>query len=258
MSDATGVGSHRALRFDGRVALVTGAGSGIGAATARRLAAEGAAIACTDRELAAATSTATAITHEGGTAAAVGHDVTDPGSWELAVERCAEVFGGLDVLVNNAGFTRDRTVVKMSEREWDQVIDVHLRGTWLGCRQALPAMRERGAGVIVNVSSQSRHGSFGQANYAAAKAGIVGLTRTIALEHARHGIRCNAVAPGMVDTPLTQAMDAEIAEQLRAAIPMARFGGAHEIAAAISFLASEDAAYITGQTLNCDGGTTWS
>jgi len=245
-------------RFRGRIALVTGAGSGIGAATARRLVAEGAHTACADRDLAAAAITAQAITDEGGSAEAIGHDVTDPTSWEQAVRHCIEAFGGLDVLVNNAGFTRDRTAVKMSESEWDEVIDVHLRGTWLGCRQALPAMRERGGGAIVNVSSESRHGSFGQANYAAAKAGIVGLTRTIALEHARHGIRCNAVAPGMVDTPLTQAMDAEIAGRMRAAIPMARFGTANEIAAAISFLASEDAAYITGQTLNCDGGTTWS
>jgi 3-oxoacyl-[acyl-carrier protein] reductase len=258
VSDAAGFTIHGTRRFDGRIVLVTGAGSGIGAATATRLAAEGAAIACTDRDLAAAATTAHGITHDGGTAEAIGHDVTDSGSWERAVEHCLQRFGGLDVLVNNAGFTRDRTVVKMTESEWDQVIDVHLRGTWLGCRQALPAMRDRGAGTIVNVSSESRHGSFGQANYAAAKAGIVGLTRTIALEHARHGIRCNAVAPGMVDTPLTQAMDAPIAGQLRAAIPMARFGGAHEIAAAIAFLASDDAAYITGQTLNCDGGTTSS
>jgi 3-oxoacyl-[acyl-carrier protein] reductase len=258
VSDAAGVTIHGARRFDGRIALVTGAGSGIGAATARRLAAEGAIVGCADRDLAAATATAQAIADDGGTAEEIGHDVTDAGSWERAVEHCVQRFGGLDVLVNNAGFTRDRTAVTMSESEWDQVIDVHLRGTWLGCRQALPAMRERGAGAIVNVSSESRHGSFGQANYAAAKAGIVGLSRTIALEHARHGIRCNAVAPGMVDTPLTQAMDAPIAGQLRAAIPMARFGGAHEIAAAIAFLASGDAAYITGQTLNCDGGTTWS
>jgi 3-oxoacyl-[acyl-carrier protein] reductase len=258
VSDAAGVTIHGARRFDGRIALVTGAGSGIGAATARRLAAEGATLACADRDLAAATTTARAITQDGATAEAIGHDVTDPGSWERAVDDCLQRFGALDVLVNNAGFTRDRTAVKMSESEWDEVLDVHLRGTWLGCRQALPAMRERGAGAIVNVSSESRHGSFGQANYAAAKAGIVGLTRTIALEHARHGIRCNAVAPGMVDTPLTQAMDDRIAGQLRAAIPMARFGAAHEIAAAIAFLASGDAAYITGQTLNCDGGTTWS
>jgi len=245
-------------RLAGQIALVTGAGSGIGAATATRLAAEGAAVACTDRDPDAAAATADVIRHSNGAAEAIVHDVTDPASWERAVQRCAAVFGGLGVLVNNAGYTRDRTVVKMSESEWDDVIAVHLRGTWLGCRQALPAMRERGAGAIVNVSSESRHGSFGQANYAAAKAGVVGLTRTIALEHARHGIRCNAVAPGMVDTPLTQAMDEVIAGRLRAGIPMQRFGTAHEVAAAIAFLASGDAAYITGQTLNCDGGTTWS
>jgi 3-oxoacyl-[acyl-carrier protein] reductase len=258
MSAAEAVTVDGARRFVGRVALVTGAGSGIGAATARRLAAEGGAVACTDVDPVAVAATAAAITQHGGAAEAIGHDVTDPGSWKGAVERCRERFGGLDVLVNNAGFTRDRTAVKMSETEWDEVIDVHLRGTWLGCRQALPVMRERGAGAIVNVSSESRHGSFGQANYAAAKAGIVGLTRTLALEHARHGIRCNAVAPGMVATPLTQAMDGAIAARLRDAIPLARFAAPREIAAAIAFLASEDAAYVTGQTLNCDGGTTWS
>src|SRR5579875_2972849 len=258
MSDADVGRVHGARRFTGRIALVTGAGSGIGAATARRLAAEAAAVACSDIDLGAATTTAEAIARQGGTATQIAHDVTDPGSWRDAVECCRQRFGGLDVLVNNAGFTRDRTAVKMSEGEWDEVIDVHLRGTWLGCRQALPVMRECGAGAIVNVSSESRHGSFGQANYAAAKAGIVGLTRTLALEHARQGIRCNAVAPGMVDTPLTEAMDRDISARLRAAIPLQRFAAPHEVAAAIAFLASEDAAYITGQTLNCDGGTTWS
>ncbi len=253
-----GVNRDASPRFTGRIALVTGAGSGIGAATAGRLAAEGCTVACSDRNGAAATATASAIERAGGRAIALVHDVTDRASWDAAVRHCAESFGVVDVLVNNAGFARDRTLLKMSDAEWDEVLDVHLRGTWLGCQQVLPGMRERGRGAIVNVSSESRHGSFGQANYAAAKAGVVALTRTVALEQARHRIRCNAVAPGMVDTPLTGALDPGIAQRLRDAIPLGRFGEAREIAAVIAFLASDDASYITGQTVACDGGTTWS
>ncbi|MGO9823246.1 MAG: SDR family NAD(P)-dependent oxidoreductase [Solirubrobacteraceae bacterium] len=241
-------------RLEGRAALVTGAGSGIGAATAARLAAEGADVICTDVRADAARLTAQAI---GGGAHAIAHDVTDRGSWEQVSRACIDRLGRLDILVNNAGFTRDRSLLKMTDSEWQGVIDVHLRGAWLGCQQAVALMRT-GGGSIVNLASESRHGSFGQANYAAAKAGVVGLTRTVALEHARHAVRCNAVAPGMVRTPLIASVPGDISQQLRARIPLQRFAEPEEIAAAIAFLASPDASYITGQTLNCDGGTTWS
>ena len=241
-------------RLEGKTALVTGAAGGIGSAIAQRFAEEGAGVACTDLDLAGAEAVAERIRAAGGQAIAVEHDVARRDSWEAAVARTLEAFGALDILVNNAGITRDRTLLKMSDEEWQAVIDVHLRGAFLGCQHGLAAMRDRGWGRIVNLSSISALGSYGQTNYSAAKAGIIGVTRTVALEGARYGVLVNAIAPGGVDTPMLRGIGEELFEQGREAVPLKRYAEPGEIAAVAAFLASDDASYVTGQVIHADGG----
>jgi len=241
-------------RLEEKVALVTGAGGGIGSAISRRFADEGARIVCADLNEETADLVAKGIREDAGTAIALRHDVTDRGSWEAAVARCQDEFGAVDIVVNNAGITRDRTLVKMTDEEWDAVIDVHLRGCFLGCQHGLAAMKDRGWGRIVNISSTAAFGWFGQTNYSAAKAGIIGITKTVALEGARYGVNVNAIAPGSVDTPMLRGVPSERLGEFEQEIPLKRFAEPREMAAVAAFLASDDASYVTGQVIVADGG----
>lgn len=237
-----------------KVIVVTGAAQGIGRATAIRLHEEGASVVVADRNKAGADIVVSEIREKGGAALAVDLDVTSRESWKSALENVVAAYGRIDGLVNNAGITRDSSLLKMSDEDWELVISVNLRGVWLGCQLVVPYLQANG-GAIVNLSSESRWGAFGQSNYAAAKSGLVGLTRTLALEHARHRIRANAVAPGTTLTPMIEAVPEHVRKDWLPAIPLRREADPSEIASAIVFLLSDDASYITGQVLGVNGGS---
>jgi len=243
-------------RFRDRVALVTGAGQGIGEATAMRLAGEGAAIGVLDRNGNTAASTVAAIKAMGGQALELVADVADTDAVAGAVERLVAEFGGLDVLVNNAGFDRPGGFLKVSPHDFRAVWEVHLLGAINCCRACAPSMLERGRGSIVNVSSiYGKVGSKGESAYSSAKAGLIGLTKSLAREWGPKGIRVNAVLPGLTDTPtIQQFMVPKFREQIIAETPLGRTADPPEIAAAIAFLASDDASFITGATLDVSGG----
>ena len=244
-----------------RVAIVTGAARGIGAATARRLAEDGLAVAVVDLEEAAAKGTVDAIEAAGGRALAVGADVSDAAQVEAAVWRVAAELGAPTVLVNNAGVTRDNLLFKMSEQDWDTVMGVHLRGSFLMSRAAQKYMVEQRFGRIVNLSSTSALGNRGQANYSAAKAGLQGFTKTLAIELGKFGITVNCVAPGFIATDMTKATAERLGQDwdtyvaARAAeIPVARAGQPEDIANAVSFFVSERSGFVNGQVLYVAGG----
>jgi 2-hydroxycyclohexanecarboxyl-CoA dehydrogenase len=245
------------MRLEGKVALVTGGASGIGAATARRLAAEGARVAIADLDQEGGRGVAAEID-----GVAVAMDVSDVASVQAGVAAAVEALGPVDVLVNNAGTDRFAFFVNTDPELWDVVLGVNLRGTIAVTHAVLPSMQERGGGAIVNVASEAgRVGSQGSAVYSAAKAGVIGFTRTIARESARFKVRVNAVAPGPIDTPLLNAaaeVHGELGERLRQAMidstALRRIGRPEEVAATIAYLASDDASYVTGQTVNVSGG----
>lgn len=252
------------MRFENRVALVTGGSSGIGRATALRLASEGAAVVISDVDEAGAAGVAQEIAGNGGNAVAVTGSVAERADAERMVQTALERFGRLDILINNAGITRDGLAVRvkdgevktMSDAQWDAVLDVNLKGTFLVAQAAAVPMMAQKAGSIVNTASVGALGNVGQANYSASKAGVIGLTRTLALEWARFNIRVNAVAPGAVKTRMTAAIPENIAAQMVERIPFKRMAEPDEIAAVHAFLVSDDARYITGQVIWVDGGLT--
>lgn len=248
-------------RFTGKFAVVTGAARGIGAAIARRLAAEGAAVACVDLTADRCASIVDEITVTGGRAVAFGCDVSDSAQVEALVPGVTAEFGQIDVLVNNAGLTRDNLLFRMSEEDWDKVVDGNLKSVFLMSRAVQKHMVEQRSGAIVNLSSRSALGNRGQANYSAAKAGIQGLTATMAIELGPFGIRVNAVAPGYVATPMTEATAVRLGvtpdehqATMAQAVPLRRVGQPTEIASVVAFFASDDASYVTGQTLYVNGG----
>ena len=249
-------------RYDERIAVVTGAARGIGFGCASRFAEEGASIAVIDLDEAAASEAAAKLPLQGGAKAiGIGADVSDSASVEAAVARVVEELGGIHVLVNNAGVTRDNLLFKMTDDDWDMVIGVHLRGAFLMTRAAQKHFVEQKYGKILNLSSVSALGNRGQANYSAAKMGIQGFTRTLGIELGPFGINANAIAPGFIATEMTDAtalrlkMEPEELRRLNAeANPVRRVGEPADIAAAAAFLCSDEASYITGQTLYVDGG----
>ena len=252
------------MKHKDKVVLISGAAEGIGAATARRFASEGAKIAVSDLNEEALTSLTTELQAEGVEALALVGDVSRREATDAAVAETLSRFSRLDILVNNAGITRDGLAVSVKDGEvrrlrseyWEKVLAVNLTGTFYLCVAAAIPMIEQQSGRIINTSSVGARGHFGQANYSASKAGVIGLTKTLALEFARHGITVNAVAPGAVKTSMTAAIPEKIAAGLVKRIPLRRFAEPEEIAAIHSFLASADAAYITGQVIWADGGLT--
>ena len=235
--------------------MVTGAARGIGFAIAQSFTEHGARVVLADIDGDAATAAAEKLVADGAVAIAQPCDVTSASDIAILVQRCVDAFDSIDIMVNNAGITRDASMPKMSLDDFTSVIDVHLRGAWLGTRAAGLQMSERGTGSIVNVSSISgKVGNFGQTNYSAAKAGIVGLTKAAAKELARKNVRVNAVAPGLIRTAMTEAMPAAAWEAKMAEIPLRRAGEPSEVADVVSFLSSDMASYLTGIVIEIAGG----
>jgi 3-oxoacyl-[acyl-carrier protein] reductase len=249
------------MRFDNRVALITGAGRGIGQATALKLASEGAAIVCADMDLGPAQETADMVVGADGRAIVVACDVTDRGQVEAAVQRAVSDHGRLDILVACAGIIRDNLLFKMSDEDWDSVIDTHLKGTFQAARAAQAPMVQQRYGKMVFISSTSALGNRGQSNYATAKAGLQGMAKTIAIELGQFNVNVHAVAPGFIETRMTRAVAErtgvdfeEMKRTIAAQTPLRRIGQPEDVANVIAFLCSDEASYVSGQVIYVAGG----
>ena len=240
---------------DIKVALVTGSGRGLGKAIALKLAAEGIDIVVNDMDAMTAMETADEIREMGRKVLVSGANVADPLQVEEMFENISECFGRLDILVNNAGITRDSTFLKMTQEQWRDVIDINLTGVFNCTKPAAVMMKNAGSGRIVNLSSiAGQTGNIGQANYAATKAAVIGMTKTLARELAVYNINVNAVAPGLIRTPMTDAIPDKVMAMMLDSIPLKRIGKPEDIANLVRFLASDESSYITGQVIGCNGG----
>jgi len=243
------------FRLDGKIALVTGASQGIGEAIAKRLAAQGATVVCAARTLRKLQEVADAIAAEGGKADVVVADLSDGASVRAAVATTVERHGAIHILVNNAGITRDKLLIQMKEEDWDAVIDTNLKGAWTAIQAATKPMMKQRWGRIINIASVvGQMGNAGQANYVAAKAGLIGLTKSVARELASRNVTANAVTPGYIETAMTAGLPADVKAEFTKQIPLGRMGTGDDIAASVAFLASDEAGYITGQVLSVNGG----
>lgn len=245
------------MSFEGKVVVVTGASRGIGRGIATAFAKQGATVACVATTEAGAAGTVAVIEAEGGKAKAYACDVSQSEAVDALFTAIVNELGTPAVLVNNAGINRDTLLIRMKDEDWDKVVDVNLKGTFLCIRAVARVMMKARYGRIVNISSVvGQTGAAGQANYAASKAGLFGLTMSIAKELGSRGITCNAVAPGFIETDMTEDLPAEMRESVVKTAPAGRLGTPADIAPAVLFLASEEAAYVTGQTITVDGGLT--
>jgi 3-oxoacyl-[acyl-carrier protein] reductase len=243
------------FRLDGKIAFVTGASQGIGEAIAKQLAAQGATVICAARTLTKLQMVADAIREAGGNADVMEADLSDGASVRAAIAATVERHGAIHILVNNAGITRDKLLIQMKEEDWDAVIDTNLKGAWTAIQAATKPMMKQRYGRIINIASVvGQMGNAGQANYVAAKAGLIGLTKSVARELASRNVTANAVTPGYIETAMTSNLPADVKAEFTKQIPLGRMGTAADIAAAVGFLASEEAGYVTGQVLSVNGG----
>lgn len=243
------------MKLKGKVAIVTGGAQGIGKAIAKHLAEEGACVAIVDLKEDVAQATAEEFKSAGLEACAYGANVADPEAVKTFVKAVADDCGGIDILINNAGITRDGLIMRMKEQDWDLVMDVNLKGTFNCTKEVFRPMSKRGGGKIVNIASVvGVMGNAGQANYSASKAGVIGLTKSTAKEYAARNINVNAVAPGYIETEMTEVLSEEARANFLVNTPLKRAGTPLDVARVVAFLSSEDSDYVTGQTINIDGG----